>query len=89
LMWFPEPLYLSPVPCSTWYCPSLFPSSLISRYLYLHLPQSSCPPFNGGQKHLLPGCISSLYKAQVQVDQGYPHKTRYTESNRRESGEDP
>ena len=26
-------------------------------------------------------------KAQVQVDQGPPHKTRYTESNRRESGE--
>jgi hypothetical protein len=28
----------------------------------------------------------SLYKAQVQVNQGSPHKTRYTESNRRESG---
>jgi hypothetical protein len=28
----------------------------------------------------------SLYKAQVQVDQGPPHKIRYTESNRRESG---
>ena len=31
----------------------------------------------------------SLYKAQVQVDQGSPHKTRYTETNRRESGEKP
>jgi hypothetical protein len=30
-----------------------------------------------------------LYKVQVQVDQGTPHKTRYTESNRRESGEKP
>ena len=29
-----------------------------------------------------------LYKAQVQVDQGPPHKTRYSETNRRESGED-
>jgi hypothetical protein len=31
----------------------------------------------------------SLYKAQVQGDQGPPHKTRYTESNRRESGKHP
>jgi hypothetical protein len=30
-----------------------------------------------------------VYKAQVQVDQGYPHKTRYSESNKRKSGEDP
>jgi hypothetical protein len=30
-----------------------------------------------------------LYKAQVQVDQEPTHKTRYTESNRRESGEEP
>ena len=29
-----------------------------------------------------------LYKAQVQVDQGPPHKTRYAEYNRRESGKD-
>ena len=28
-----------------------------------------------------------LYKDQVQVDQGTPHKTRDTESNRRESGQ--
>ncbi len=28
-----------------------------------------------------------LVQAQVQVDQGPPHKTRYTETNRRESGE--
>jgi hypothetical protein len=28
-----------------------------------------------------------LYKAQVQVDQGPSYKTRYTETNRRESGE--
>jgi hypothetical protein len=26
-----------------------------------------------------------LYKAQVQVDQGPPHNTRYTKSNRRQS----
>ena len=31
----------------------------------------------------------TLYKAQVQVDQGPQHKTRYTESNRRESGKEP
>ena len=29
----------------------------------------------------------SLYKAQVQLDQGPPTETRYTESNRREIGE--
>ena len=33
--------------------------------------------------------IFSLYKAQVPVDQGPPHKTRYAETNRKESGEDP
>jgi hypothetical protein len=27
----------------------------------------------------------TLYKAQVQVDQGPQHRTRYTESNRREN----
>ena len=31
----------------------------------------------------------TLYKAQVQVDQGPQHKTRYTELNRRESGKEP
>jgi hypothetical protein len=30
----------------------------------------------------------SLYKAQVQVDQGPQYKTRYTESNRRKSGKE-
>jgi hypothetical protein len=30
-----------------------------------------------------------LYKAQVQVDQGHPHKTRHTETYRGESGEEP
>ena len=33
--------------------------------------------------------LISLCKAQVQVDQGPPHKTRYTETNRKESGEEP
>jgi hypothetical protein len=33
--------------------------------------------------------IISLYKAQVQVDQGPPHKTSYTETYRGESGEEP
>ena len=33
--------------------------------------------------------LISLYKGQVQVDQVSPHKTRFAESNRRESGEDP
>ena len=31
----------------------------------------------------------TLHNAQVQVDQGPQHKTRYTESNRRESGKVP
>ena len=31
----------------------------------------------------------TLYKAQVQVKQVPQHKTRYTESNRRESGKKP
>jgi hypothetical protein len=31
----------------------------------------------------------TLHKAQVQVDQGPQHKTRYTESNRKESGKEP
>ena len=30
-----------------------------------------------------------LYKAEVQVDQQPPHKNRYTEDNRRESGKEP
>jgi hypothetical protein len=33
--------------------------------------------------------LISLYKGQIQVDQGPPHKTRYTESNRRENREEP
>ena len=33
--------------------------------------------------------LSPCTKPHVQVDQGPPHKTRYTESNRRESGEEP
>jgi hypothetical protein len=33
--------------------------------------------------------LISLYKAQVEVDQGLSHKTRYTEFHRRESGEKP
>ena len=33
--------------------------------------------------------IISLYKAQIQVDQGTPHKTRCTETYRGESVEDP
>ena len=31
----------------------------------------------------------TLVKAQVQVDQGPQHKTRYSESNRRESRKEP
>jgi len=30
--------------------------------------------------------LNTLYKTQVQVDQRLPHKTRYTETNRRKSG---
>jgi hypothetical protein len=33
-------------------------------------------------------CVT-LHKTQVQMDQGPQHKTRYTESNRRESGKEP
>jgi hypothetical protein len=32
--------------------------------------------------------IGLKFLSQFQVDQGPPHKTRYTETNRRESGED-
>ena len=32
--------------------------------------------------------LISLYKAQVQVNQGPPHKTMYAESNRSESGKE-
>jgi hypothetical protein len=31
----------------------------------------------------------TLQQAQVQVDQGNQHKTRYTEPNRKESGKEP
>ena len=41
------------------------------------------------QKHANQSIITFLYKAQVQVDNGPPHKTRYTETNRRESGGKP
>jgi hypothetical protein len=30
-----------------------------------------------------------LYKAQVEVDEGLPHRTRYTKMNRGESGKEP
>jgi hypothetical protein len=30
-----------------------------------------------------------MHKSQVQVYQGLPHKTRYTETNRKESEEEP
>ena len=33
--------------------------------------------------------FTSLYKPQVQVDQESPHKTRYTESIKKESLEEP
>jgi len=32
--------------------------------------------------------LFTLYKAQVEVDQGPPHKTRYTKTNRRKIGEE-
>ena len=32
--------------------------------------------------------LISLYKPQVQIDQGPPHKTRYTETNRKETVEE-
>ena len=41
------------------------------------------------QKNVNQSILISLYKAQVQVDQGPPHKTRYSETNIKESGEEP
>jgi hypothetical protein len=38
------------------------------------------------EKNANPSILISLYKAQVQVDQGPPHKTRYTETNRNKEG---
>jgi hypothetical protein len=40
------------------------------------------------QKNTKQSIFISLYKAQVQVDQEQLHKTRYTEANRKESGEE-
>ena len=33
--------------------------------------------------------LTSLQKPQAQMDQSSPHKTRYTETNRKENGEEP
>jgi hypothetical protein len=33
--------------------------------------------------------IDPLYNVQIQVNQGTPYKTRYTDSNRKERGEEP
>ena len=41
------------------------------------------------QKNAISPILNSLYKAQVQLDQGPPQKTRYTETNRRESEKEP
>ena len=41
------------------------------------------------QKNANRSILISLYKAQVQVGQGPPYKTRNTETNRKESGEEP
>ena len=43
----------------------------------------------GMQKNANRPILTSSYIAQVQVDQGLPHKTRYTEVYRGESGEEP
>ena len=40
------------------------------------------------QKNVNWTILISLHKVQVQVDQGPPHKTKYTETNRKVSGED-
>ena len=40
-------------------------------------------------KNANPFILISLYKAQIQVNQGPPNKTRFTNSNRREIGEEP
>ena len=41
------------------------------------------------QKNANHSILISLYKAQIQVNQGPPHKTRHTEINRKESEEEP
>ena len=43
----------------------------------------------GGQRAKECELIHSYLLAQRQVDQGPLHKTRHTEGNRKESGEDP
>ena len=51
----------------------------------------NAPDSPGGfmQKNANRSIFISLYKAQVQVDQGPPHKTRDTETYRGESGKEP
>jgi hypothetical protein len=62
-------------------CHIRFPSTL-------HFPTpSTFPPRSLPPSPLV--IAFTLYKAQVQVDQGPQHKTKYTESNRRESGKEP
>ena len=41
------------------------------------------------QKNAINPFLSFLYKTQVPVDNAPPHKTRYTETNRRENEEKP
>jgi hypothetical protein len=41
------------------------------------------------QKNANQSILISLFKAQIQVYQGPPHKVRYNEINRKESGEEP
>ena len=41
------------------------------------------------QKNVNQSILISLYKTQVKMDEGLPHKTRYSENNRKESGEEP
>ena len=41
------------------------------------------------QKNVNLSILVPSYKAQVQVDQGHPHKTRHIATNRKETGEEP
>jgi hypothetical protein len=65
----------------------LNPSSGKKRqhFQQIMLVQLAVSTWKNTNRHIL----ISLYKVQVQVDQAPLHKTRYTETYRRESGEEP
>ena len=74
---FPYP----PTPASwLWHSPVLGHIEHFQQMLLVQL--AVCMQKNANRSILI-----SFYKAQIQMDQGPPHKPRYTEFNRKESGE--